>query len=173
MPSVAFKDNILAHSNYAYVAYGDNIIGKLENLKIRIVKDVEYDVIIGSGGRPFGEPIVKHTKFTGSFSKGMFKTSDLDNILMLDAIGNDHAGLVVEHDNTDFSSSDLTKFIDLNKKSLVILPVSFDSFSIIFGGIVLNNYEIEVVNNKYIRISSDFIGKYITYYNKVTHEDFE
>jgi len=172
LPSTAFVNNILAHSNYSYVAYGDHIVGKLENLKLTITKDVEYDVIIGSGGRPFGEPIIKTMKFGGSFTKGMLKISELDKVLMLDSIGNDHADWRSEHDSSDFSSANLTKFIDLNNKSLTILPIAFDTFTISLGGIVLSSQEIEIVHNKYIRINANYIGKHISYYNKTDSQQF-
>ncbi len=168
MASTGFTETVLAHANQAFASYDGNIIGRLENLKMRIDKDVEYDSIIGSGGKPFGNPIIKHTKYYGTFTKGMFKISELDKILMLDAIGNEHADPRADpHDNSDFSSNLYTKFIDTSKRTLTLFPVTFGNLAIAFGGVTLKVYEIEVVSNKFIRINGEFIAKFMTYFNNL------
>lgn len=169
MSSVGYVDIKIAHANYAFAVYDSRIIGRLENLKIKIDKDVEYDTIIGSGGKPFGNPIVKFTKFSGTFIKAMFKVSDLDKVLIHDSIGNESAnygGSDFDLFSNDFSSADLTRFTDTNKKTLTLYPIALDSFTISLDGVVMKAHEIEVIQNKYIRINGEFIGKSITYWNK-------
>jgi len=161
MPSsVSWVDNQILHSNYAYVVYDD------------VDKDVEYDVIIGSGGKPFGQPIIKTTKFYGTFTKGMFKVSELDKVLMLDSVGNSHADYGDEHDNTNFNSADITKFIDDDSKSFTLFPATHSSLAIAFGGVVIKKHEIDITNNKYIKITGEFIGKFIEYYNKLDDNQY-
>lgn len=170
--SVAWVDNQVLHSNYAYVVYDGFTIGRLDNVKFIIDKDVEYDVIIGSGGKPFGQPIVKMTKFSGTFTKGMFKVSEVDKVLMLDSVGNAHADYKESHNNYDFSSSNLTKFIDDDSKSFTLFPATFPSLAIAFGGVVIKKTEIDISNNKFIKFTGEFIGKFIEYFNQMTHDEF-
>jgi len=165
--STGWVTNQLLHANFAYVVYDNEIIGRLDNIDMVIDKDVEYDVIIGSGGKPFGQPIVKMTKFYGTFSKGMFKESDVDKILMLDAVGNEHSDLGKDHVSSSFSSANITKFVDTDAKSLTLFPATFSSLAIAFGGVVIKKHKIDLVNNKFIRITGEFIGKFIEYYNKL------
>jgi len=172
--STSWSNNQLLHSNFAFVAYDDKIIGRLESVKFIIEKDVEYDVIIGSGGKPFGQPIQKTTKFYGTFSKGMFKISELDKVLMLDSVGNAHADYGESHQMYDagFNSANITKFIDDDSKSFVLYPATFPSLTIAFGGVVIKKTEIDITNNKFIKFSGDFIGKFIEYNNTVTLDQF-
>lgn len=167
-PDISWNDNKILHSNYAYVVYDDLILGRLENVRFIVEKDIEYDVIIGSGGKPFGQPILKKTKFYGSFSKGMFKVSEVDKAIMLDSVGNAHADYQTSHDNFNFSSANLTKFIDDDSKSFTLFPSAFPSLAIAFGGVVIKKTEIDISNNKFIKFSGEFIGKFIEYLNELT-----
>lgn len=171
MPTTGYVSNNAIHSNYGFVTYDGFVIGRLDNIKFRVEKDVFYDVIIGSGGKPFGNPIIKTTKYTGTFTKGMIKLSELDKILMLDAIGNEHADNNGEHDSGDFSSAEITKFTDTNKKTLTIYPVALDGFTIALGGIVIKTHEIDISNNKFAKITGEFIGKFVSYFNKLSSQD--
>lgn len=167
MASSGYQTNKAFHSNYAWVTYDGHIIGRLNGIKFRIEKDVEYDVIIGSGGKPFGKPLVKYTKFIGEFNKGKIKKSEIDKILLLDAIGNDHADRFGEHDNSNFNTANVTKFIDNDQKSLTLFLSAFDTIAISIGGVVLKLYEINITNSKFIETNGTFIGKYIYYYDKM------
>lgn len=169
--SISWVENQLLHSNYAYVIYDGLVLGRLDNVKFIVEKDIEYDVIIGSGGRPFGQPILKKTKFYGSFTKGMFKVSEVDKAIMLDSVGNAHADYKTNHNNFDFSSADLTKFIDDDSKSFTLFPSALPSLAIAFGGVVIKKTEIDISNNKYIKFTGEFIGKFIEYYNQLTHDE--
>ena len=170
--SVSVVESQALHSNFAYVVYDDFILGRLDNVKMIIDKDVEYDVIIGSGGKPFGQPIVKFTKFYGTFIKGMLKVSEIDKVLMLDSVGNAHADFDEKHKNYNFNSAEITKFIDDDSRSLTLFPATFPSLAIAFGGVVIKRNEIEISNSKYIKITGEFIGKFVEYYNELTHDAF-
>ncbi len=173
MPTVSWADNQILHSNYAFVVYDGNIIGRLDSVKFIIEKDVEYDRIIGSGGKPFGHPIIKSTKFYGSFKKAMFRISEADKILMLDSVGNAHADARTEHDPSNFRS-DIeggTKYIDEPFKSLTVFPATLSSFAMSFGGVVIKRSEIDVINNKWITFSGELIGSFVEYNNTLTQKE--
>ena len=91
---------------------------------------------------------------------------------MLHIIGNEHSDQGLEHDDTDFTSSDLTKFVDNNKQTMVISPITQSVFGIAVGGVVFKVHEIDVVQNKYIRINGEFIASFLTYFNKTRKEHF-
>lgn len=175
MPSeIGYSNNQVAHSNYGFAVYNDMVIGKLEDLTMIVSKDAEYDVIIGSGGKPFGLPIVKFTKFTGSFSKGMFNVSDLDKLITLHSVGNSYADFSSEDkDKSNFSSDDRSGFIDNEYQSLTFFPVATPHFAIAFGGIIITNYKLEIINSKFARIRAEFKGKFIEYYNKLKITDLK
>jgi len=163
-----YTNSRIVHSNYGFAVYDNYVIGKLEDLTMIVEKDAEYDVIIGSGGKPFGQPIVKLTKFNGSFTKGMFKTEDLDKVIALDSVGNSRSSFLNEdNDISNFNSDNNTDFADDDTKSLVFFPVSNSEFAIAFGGIIITKYDMKILNNKYARITAEFKGKFIEYKNKL------
>ena len=174
MAKFGYGDTKIVHTKYAYVIYGSTIIGRLLNVEFIIDKDVEYDVIIGSGGKPFGNPILKKTTFTGSFERGMFINNELERELMRDSIGNQHSDRDEENDPRSFSSADVTKYIDDDNTSLVIIPAytTNQAFAIAFGGVVLKRTKLLFKNNSFATVSSEFIGKFMEYRNKITSTGF-
>ncbi len=189
MADVGYAQSQLVHANNSFVTYGNRIIGKLEKLKMVVEKDAEYDVIIGSGGKPFGQPLLKFTKFYGSFTKGQFKIDDLDKVLALHSVGNAHSnfrstgvddfnrlqkylfGTFNEHDPSEFNSGDVRKFIDEDTESLTFFPVATESFAIAFGGVIITKFEFEIVTNKFVSLNAEFKGKSIEYHNKLKIEE--
>jgi len=63
------------------------------------------------------------------------------------------------------------KFIDEDDVSLTFFPISTSKLAIGFGGIVITKCEYDIVNNKFVRMNAEFIGKNIVYQNKVKSED--
>jgi len=173
--SIGYGSNQILHSNYAYVVFNGNTIGRLEDVEFVIDKDASYDHIIGSGGAPFGQPIRKTIKFSGSFSKGMMITSALaDNDLLLSAVGKDHANLGESHDPENFSTFNSTKFIDNTAGRLVLIPrdqVTPDGqdldreprIMLALSGLVITKLRIKSMNNSWIKMDGTFIGKYLDY----------
>jgi len=165
----------IIHSNYAYVIFNGTTIARLEDIEIVIDKDTVYDHIIGSGGAPFGQPLRKTIKFSGSFTKGMLVVDNLvDNDLILSAVGKGHANQGEEHTANNFSTFNSTKFIDDTAGRLVLIPRA-SSKAIVEGdpdeprinyalsGVVITKLRIKSSNNDFIKIDGTFIGKYFDY----------
>jgi len=168
--SLSYDSNQILHSNYARVLFNGNTIGRLEDIEIIIDKDASYDHIIGSGGFPYGQPIRKTTKFSGSFSKGILVTSSLvDNDLMLSAVGKDHSSRDESHSPDNFSTFSSSKFIDNTAGRLILIPrdnAPSDQEPIIvmaLSGLVITRLRIKSMNNSWIKIDGTFIGKYFDY----------
>jgi len=176
------------HSNFAFVEYEGRIIAGLTSIVFEIDKDVYYDIIIGSNGRPYGHPITRKETFRGSFKKALFKKSELDALLMNDSIGthlarfgrrNDNEKKIVvdrqyddknkvSYNNFAFSSVDPRAHYDMAEREMVIYPMAdrADNLFIGFGGVVLKNLRIELENSKFIQYTGEFIAKYITYFSE-------
>lgn len=87
-------------------------------------------------------------------------------------MGNSHSDFNKEHDSSEFSSADITKFVDTDANSLTIFPATFPTYAITLGGVVIKKHDIGVMDNKFIKITGEFIGKFIEYYNRLDVNQF-